>query len=272
MFNFIASSSSKNLPLKLRKNPYSVDGLGVRWSPLWLSSLLSKGWSLLRLDQTYLYLVNSQGIILKLRKIGSDLGTMVELFLDKPYGLSFEEQTILDVGMSFGDSTVFFASNGAKKVIGIEPSIGTFELAKENIQVNGLASIVIPVNCAVGPSQGSAVLSVHEDPTSSAVITCEGSCPDENRQSVEIKTISCIMTQFNISRIDLLKMDCEGYEYEILRSLSKETFASISRIGLEFHNGPQDIPAILKKNRFIFEIWGGNKGVILASKQGSSGA
>jgi FkbM family methyltransferase len=266
------ASSSKNLRLKLRKGPCSIDGLGVRWSPLWLSSLLSKDWSLLRLDQTYLYLVNSQGLVLKLRKIGSDLGTMVELFLDKPYGLNFEEQTILDVGMSFGDSTVFFASNGAKKVIGIEPSIETFELAKENIQVNGLGSIVIPVNCAVGPSQGSTILSVHQDPTSNAVIACKGSFrPDENRQRVELKTISCIMTQFNLSRIDLLKMDCEGCEYEILRSLSKETFASISKIGLEFHNGPQDMLAILKKTGLSLKFVGVNKGILLASKQGFAG-
>ena len=60
------------------------------------------------------------------------------------------------------------------------------------------------------------------------------------------------MTQMGIKRIDLLKMDCEGYEYEILRSLDMLTFSTISSIGMEYHNGLQDIPIILRRAWIYF--------------------
>jgi Methyltransferase FkbM domain len=37
-----------------------------------------------------------------------------------------------------------------------------------------------------------------------------------------------------------LKIDCEGSEYQILPAVSKETFARIKNIAMEFHEGRAD--------------------------------
>ncbi|MBM3886592.1 hypothetical protein FJ364_01565, partial [Candidatus Dependentiae bacterium] len=56
------------------------------------------------------------------------------------------------------------------------------------------------------------------------------------------------------SYYDMVKMDCEGAEYEIFESLGD----SISRIGhivLEYHNGSQMIEKYLQENNFdILEV------------------
>lgn len=46
--------------------------------------------------------------------------------------------------------------------------------------------------------------------------------------------------------IDLLKLDCEGSEYDILRSMASERAARIRRIVGEFHDGYAQIEAIIK--------------------------
>ena len=43
-----------------------------------------------------------------------------------------------------------------------------------------------------------------------------------------------------IETCDLLKIDCEGSEYQILPAVSKETFARIKNIAMEFHEGRPD--------------------------------
>jgi hypothetical protein len=51
-----------------------------------------------------------------------------------------------------------------------------------------------------------------------------------------------------IQKCDLLKIDCEGLEYEILESLESELYAKIQRIVLEYHNGcPRRIEKLRRK-------------------------
>jgi len=53
-----------------------------------------------------------------------------------------------------------------------------------------------------------------------------------------IKTISIkdIINRYNLDKISFLKMDIEGYEYELIENISEETLSKIERIHLEFHN------------------------------------
>jgi len=52
----------------------------------------------------------------------SDVGHVLELFVDRAYGSSFSG-TVVDVPESNGDSAVFFAFNGAERVVALEPDL-----------------------------------------------------------------------------------------------------------------------------------------------------
>ena len=60
-----------------------------------------------------------------------------------------------------------------------------------------------------------------------------------------------------IEKVDLLKLDCEGAEYDILYSLPKEKFKKINRIALEAHkregktNNALSLKAFLEENGFV---------------------
>jgi len=53
-------------------------------------------------------------------------------------------------------------------------------------------------------------------------------------------------------RIGLLKLDCEGCEYSVLNSFSD--FDVIDSIVLEYHNGVQNLPSLLKSHNFEISI------------------
>jgi len=77
-------------------------------------------------------------------------GTILEIFDGKIYErLNVDNRVVVDVGAYIGDSTVYFALKGAKKVIAVEPHPVAYKELLENIKLNRLEDIVIPINAAL---------------------------------------------------------------------------------------------------------------------------
>src|SRR6516165_9318324 len=55
---------------------------------------------------------------------------------------------------------------------------------------------------------------------------------------VQARQLESLLAEFRAPRIDLLKMDIEGAEVGILRSLSRATLRAIGQITVEFHSDP----------------------------------
>ena len=135
-----------------------------------------------------------------------------------------------------------------------EPNREAYECMLENIKRNNLQNVIDPYNYAVTSK-------------SNEVVTIPKTASPQNRIGYEnggrgmdgyelVKTISLndIVTKESLSRIDLLKMDCEGSEYDILAAISKSTFSKISRIIIEYHEGKAgEIGENLRKHGFKLE-------------------
>jgi hypothetical protein len=68
------------------------------------------------------------------------------------------------------------------------------------------------------------------------------SAPSAKQESIEIECVS-LQQVFEANKIqicDLLKIDCEGAEYDILYNLPDVFFSRIKEIRLEFHNHLQN--------------------------------
>ena len=67
---------------------------------------------------------------------GLDNGDIVNTFFKKDYGkIIVNEKTVLDIGANIGDTGIFYALNGAKKVIGIEPFPKNFTISAPPFRV-----------------------------------------------------------------------------------------------------------------------------------------
>jgi FkbM family methyltransferase len=76
--------------------------------------------------------------------------------------------------------------------------------------------------------------------------------PDSDKKyTVPVKRLDDFINEKSISQIDILKLDCEGAEYEILYSLPEKYFTQINKIALETHvlenHKTEDLIDYLKK-------------------------
>jgi hypothetical protein len=67
------------------------------------------------------------------------------------------------------------------------------------------------------------------------------------------------MDEHGLRTVNLLKVDCEGAEYEIFRKLAPEHWSRIERIAMEFHDlrpgdRHEELVEILKQHGFHVEI------------------
>lgn len=126
--------------------------------------------------------------------------------------LDAKGKTIVDIGAFVGDSACYFALKGARKVIAIEPHPEAYEEMVENVKLNGLEDVIIPVNAGLGSRPSRTCIKDYINIESSSRMYY-GPCGDG---SVPIITLSDIINKFKIDSDAVLKMDCEGCEYDII--------------------------------------------------------
>ncbi len=61
---------------------------------------------------------------------------------------------VIDIGANVGDSSIYFALKGAKKVVGVEPLPNVYARAIENVKLNHLEDKVFLINAALGSKSG----------------------------------------------------------------------------------------------------------------------
>ena len=181
---------------------------------------------------------------------------LTETFINEAYGcFNIKNGTIVDIGAFIGDTAMYFASKGAKKILGFEASPPIFEIAQKNIEINKLRDTVEIRNYAVSGREGEIKLSFYNgQPGSSSIVFQDYHSLRSTNYLVKTTTLNQIMKEVNY--IDLLKIDCEGAEYQILPLASKEgNLKNVSNIIMEIHGPPRQILDVLKANQFRTVEW-----------------
>ena len=118
----------------------------------------------------------------------------------------------VDVGAWVGKYSLLMAKK-AKKVICIEPDKLNFKFIKKNIELNNLKNIE-PIQAALDVKDGTTKLYVSHSTASHSIM--------KYGFGYKVKTISLKSLLDHIGEnVDLIKMDIEGAEFNILRTLDK---------------------------------------------------
>jgi len=175
------------------------------------------------------------------------LCTLRSCFIDDDYGfLPVLNKTVIDIGANVGDTTLYFARKGASKIISLEPYPIMAKWTIMNIEKNELDNVtVLQVGCA-GESKTMTI-----DPKISNV----GAILEEydNGTKIKLTTLASIVNNFNINS-GILKMNCEGCEYDVIRSSSTVTLKKFSHILIAYHNGYVDLERKLLESNFKLQI------------------
>jgi len=155
-----------------------------------------------------------------------------EIFRDGIYDVDVKGRTVVDVGAGVGDSSIYLALNGAKKVYAFDVNVWYLEKTMKNIRENNLKDVVEPLYCECGLSN-----------------------------NLDIITLT-----YNIPSGSVLKVDCEGCEYDFF-SIAPRLISRYHTIIIEYHNGVQHLADLLSTSGFNVAVRGKKKiGLIYARR------
>ncbi|MCI4348281.1 MAG: hypothetical protein L3J97_06670 [Thermoplasmata archaeon] len=139
---------------------------------------------------------------------------LVEIFLDRVYevpDVPLQDRFVVDAGTSIGDSTIFFAQQGAF-VVGIEPNPIAYEFARRNVLANGMERTVQLL--------------------AKKLVARPGTSPGST-------SLEEILGLTGRPRIDLLKLDCDGCESDVVLFTEAATLDRVTRLLVEYDHPPQ---------------------------------
>lgn len=142
-------------------------------------------------------------------------------------------KVVIDVGASVGDTPLYFASKGAR-VYAFEMTKTNYDKMMRNLELNpNLSNKITAVHAAVGKD---GTIEYYQDSLerintiggASFVINKYGK--NSAKHVVTGMTIKTILEKFNISSVDLLKLDCKGCEL----FLNEEDLRTVKRVKIEY--------------------------------------
>lgn len=189
------------------------------------------------------FFFEEQMSVVKFNSITNIIG---EIFGNEEYSwLNVEGRQVVDIGGFIGDTAIYFALKGAKYIYAYEPYPDSFEIAKKNILYNNLENKITLFNKAVGKEKGHIFLNQNVEGYPSSELTIS-----EKGIKVDIVTLEEIANGFNLNDA-ILKMDCEGCEYDIILNSKKDTLRRFSQIMIEYHHSFENLKHILESSGFV---------------------
>lgn len=192
-----------------------------------------------------------------------DIYFLCQTFGQNIYNIIFPKRAVvMDIGMNIADTSIYFANKeNVVLVRAFEPFTPTFDMAIRNIKLNPeVASRIEPFNYGLGDKHRR--LKCEYSPTCKGGVGIAGfvkrpkkPVKDVSIEEIEIRSVAKEVMKAKKDFPDynlVLKVDCEGSEFEIIKGLDKENLLStVSVFLLEWHNkSPVEILEALKNANF----------------------
>lgn len=176
-----------------------------------------------------------------------------------PYYTPPHNATVIDVGAHIGTFSLLLASMAPQGTIyALEPSDDTFEVLKKNTIENRLQERMIPHKLALYNSNSKVKL--YHDEQSGNWGHSIVSALSESYEEVETVTMDRFFEQNKIQNCNLIKFNCEGAEFKIIKDASDKTLNKVDTWIILFHEDLEtegsryDIIDRLKKNGFVVRL------------------
>lgn len=174
--------------------------------------------------------------IIHLRPATSDREVFDQIFLDREYHLDFpfSPKVIIDGGANIGLTSVLFANHYPKaKIISIEPEASNFKAVVKN---TAAYENIHPIQAAIWNEPGQ--LDILDTGTGEwgFMVGQSESTTQSSFNKVNTITLQEIMYEFQLSHIDILKIDIEGAEKELFTKNYEDWLPHVRCIIIEIHD------------------------------------
>jgi FkbM family methyltransferase len=150
---------------------------------------------------------------------------------------------VIDIGANIGAFTVLAASKvgPAGRVYAFEPDPKICERLERNVEINGLKNVTVH-QAAVAATSGEALLHRYQKSTFSSLhdgVAGRTLTPDHQSFSVTSLGIRDVIDMIPAPfKVALLKVDCEGSEYDIFDAIDADSARRVRQISMEVHPVP----------------------------------
>ena len=187
-------------------------------------------------------------------------GEIFEIFRTESYGeLKIDGAVVVDIGGNIGDSSIYFALNGARMVICIEPQEISFQAMVQNIKLNHLEDKITPLMAAVGSEEGI-IQANNNDPNPTGGNGLRESKQGHNLQVLSLGSILRKFLSADHAGNKILKVDCEGCEYNLVLHSTTEELKQLDQIIIEYHYGVKNLTKKIYEAGFEVKTIKGMKG------------
>jgi FkbM family methyltransferase len=164
----------------------------------------------------------------------TDLKTFWQVFLHHVYRVQPTDRIILDIGANIGLFTLYAARAAPQaRIFALEPFPATFARLLTTVHDHHLEPRVTCLNYAATGAPGIRTMRDVATPSQRRSLTS----PATAIPGIQVrgKALDQIFDENSLRRVDLLKMDIEGSEYEVLLATPEKVLAQVRRIALEYH-------------------------------------
>ena len=135
-------------------------------------------------------------------------------------------KVIYDIGANIGNHTVFFSTKTRAEVFSFEPYPPNFDILNKNIESNNLQNVTV-FNFALGGKKENLFLSLEQKNNFGTASI------KSNPEAETIRTEIRVLDDLHLPLPDFVKIDVEGYEFEVLQGMKETLIASIPRVWIE---------------------------------------
>jgi FkbM family methyltransferase len=149
----------------------------------------------------------------------------------------FGGSNVVDVGANAGFFSLWWLSRfRGSRVVAVEPMPNNFAQLQRNTALNPV-HMLHPVNCAMSSLAGEITLSFNRSEHFTTAASVLDNATGADKVSVKTVPLARMMEDYQFDRVDFLKLDCEGSEYDILYQCEPAVLRKVGCIGMETHRG-----------------------------------
>lgn len=186
-----------------------------------------------------------------------------EIFINDVYNIRQmarqlpENPVVIDIGGNAGYFDLFLLSEKRQAVIyAYEAVAANCELFNKHLEMNPAIKNMVQVNHRAVTGTPRAYITLYLESSSSNAVTASiyDDFTEENTFTEQVPCVSLaeIFDGNNISRADLIKIDCEGSEYPIIYETPAEVWQKVRSMAIEVHDLDEEERNLRSLEQYLF--------------------
>lgn len=152
-----------------------------------------------------------------------------------------EQPVIVDIGSNAGYFTLFLLTKKRQaRVYAYEAVLANCKLFLRHLEMNPLLKGMVEVHHKAVTGSPAATIKLHLEAADQHSVTASVYA-DFTKDNTYVEEVPCIslteiLVSNQLSKVDLVKVDCEGSEYPIIYETPPHVWEKIDRMAIEVHN------------------------------------